>query len=285
MNYLREAEKELRLRHYSQNTMRIYLHYLKLFFFNFPESKISNISKDEIRDFLIDFIENNNYSHSAVSQYVNSIKFLYEKVLKQPRTVYDLPRPRKPKTLPKVMSRKEVKAMLVVVSNIKHKAILHVIYSGGLRLSELLNLKVEDIHSDRMLINIRGGKGKKDRTTILGKACLQHLREYYKIYKPQIWLFEGTEKGKKYSTRSVQNIMKANLKKAGIMKPYTVYTLRHSFATHLLEQGVDLRYIQELLGHNSSKTTEIYTHVSTRNLRNIVSPADTLFSDIEKINE
>lgn len=285
MNYLREAEKELKLRHYSQNIMRTYLHYLKLFFYNFPESKVSNVSKDEIRDFLIDCIENNNYSHSAVSQYVNSIKFLYEKVLKQPRTVYDLPRPRKPKTLPKVMSRKEVKAMLAVVSNIKHKAILHVLYSGGLRLSELLNLKIEDIHSDRMLINIRGGKGKKDRTTILGKTWLQQLREYYKIYKPQTWLFEGTEKGKQYSAKSVQNIMKANLKKAGIIKPYTVHTLRHSFATHLLEQGVDLRYIQELLEHNSSKTTEIYTHVSTRNLRNIVSPADTIFSDMEKINE
>ncbi len=132
---------------------------------------------------------------------------------------------------------------------------------------------------------IKGGKGKKDRTTILGKACLSDLRNYYRSYRPEIWLFESIKKGKQYSAKSVQNILKTNLKKAGIKKPYTIHTFRHSFATHLLEQGVDLRYIQELLGHSSSKTTEIYTHVSTNNLKNIISPADTLFSDKEKINE
>ena len=136
-----------------------------------------------------------------------------------------------------------------------------------------------------MLIHIKGGKEKKDRTTILSSQSLKILREYYRSYKPRIWLFEGIKEGKQYSAKSVQNILKTNLKKAGINKPFTVHTLRHSFATHLLKQGTDLRYIQELLGHNSSKTTEIYTHVSTKNLCNIISPADTLFSDKEKINE
>jgi len=136
-----------------------------------------------------------------------------------------------------------------------------------------------------MLIHIKGGKGKKDRTTILGKTCLAVLREYYRNYRPSIWLFESKEKGKQYSAKSVQNIFRANLKKAGINKPFTVHSLRHSFATHLLEQGVDLSYIQELLGHSSSKTTEIYTHVSIKNLQNIISPADLIFSDKENINE
>lgn len=227
-------------------------------------------------------IKSKNLSYSAQSQFINAIKFYYEKTLENPKTVYNLPRPKKPKTLPKVMSRKEVFKLLSVISNIKHKAILHIIYSGGLRLGELLNLKIEDIDSDRMLIHIKGGKGKKDRTTILGNTCLLILREYYRSYKPGVWLFESIKKGKQYSAKSVQNIFKTNLKKAGISKPFTVHSLRHSFATHLLEQGVDLRYIQELLGHSSSKTTEIYTHVSTKNLQNIVTPADLIFQIREK---
>ncbi len=279
MDFVREAEKEMILKKYAVNTRRIYLHFIKNFLANHENEDIKNLSKNEIRDFLVDYIENNNCSQATISQYINSIKFLYEKVLNQPRTVYELPRPKKSQKLPKVMSQQEIKSLISVVSNSKHKAILHLIYSSGLRLNELINLKIADIDSDRMLVHIKDGKGGKDRTTILGNACLKNLREYYKIYKPQTWLFESTEKGKKYSAKSVQNILKTNLKKAGIKKYYTVHTLRHSFATHLLEQGTDLRYIQELLGHKSSKTTEIYTHVSTKNLGNIVSPGDRIFSD------
>ena len=272
---VKDAEKKLHLLGYSKNTIKTYLHYLNLFSVHFKNE--GTITKEKIESYIYDMIKSKNLSYSAQSQFINAIKFYYEKTLENPKTVFNLPRPKKPKTLPKVMSRKEVFKLLSVISNIKHKAILHIIYSGGLRLGELLNLKIEDIDSDRMLIHIKGGKGKKDRTTILGNTCLLILREYYRSYKPGVWLFESIKKGKQYSAKSVQNIFKTNLKKAGINKPFTVHSLRHSFATHLLEQGVDLRYIQELLGHSSSKTTEIYTHVSTKNLQNIVTPADLIF--------
>ena len=285
MGYLHEAENELVLQGYSKNTIKTYSYYLSLFFKHFPDKNVLELSNENLKSYFLDFIEQKNPSYSARSQNINAIKFFYEKVLKRPKTVFDLPRPRKPKILPKAMSRNEVFKLLSVISNLKHKAILHIIYSGGLRLSELLNLKIEDVDSERMLIHIKGGKGKKERTTILGHNCLLQLREYYRSYKPQIWLFESTKEGRKYSAKSVQNIFKANLKKTGAKKTFTVHSLRHSFATHLLEQGVYLRYIQELLGHSSSKTTEIYTHVSTKNLQNIVSPADLLFSDMGKINE
>ena len=283
--FINEARKKLVVMGYSENTQRIYTYYLGLFFDHFKHRDVEHINPKEIENFLYDLIQKNKLSYSAQSQYINAIKFYFEKVLEKPRTVYKLSRPRKPKKLPNVMSKNEIRKLFNAVSNIKHKAILHLAYSGGLRLSELLNLKIKDIDSNRMLIHIKGGKGKKDRTTILSSQSLKILREYYRSYKPRIWLFEGIKEGKQYSAKSVQNILKANLKKAGINKPFTVHTLRHSFATHLLEQGTDLRYIQELLGHNSSKTTEIYTHVSTKNLCNIISPADTLFSDKEKINE
>lgn len=277
--------QELKLRGYSTRTIKSYMWFLKRFFEYFKGREYLKITKEEIESYLFEIIKTKNPSYSAQSQQINAIKFYYEKVLGKPKIVYNLPRPKKPKTLPKVMSRNEVYKLLSVTSNIKHKAILHIIYSGGLRLGELLNLKITDIDSDRMLIHIRGGKGKKDRTTILGKTCLLVLRDYYLSYKPSVWLFESIKKGKQYSAKSVQNIFKANLKKAGIRKAFTVHSLRHSFATHLLEQGVDLRYIQELLGHSSSKTTEIYTHVSTKNLQNIITPADIIFSDKGKINE
>jgi integrase/recombinase XerD len=284
-NILNNTKQKLIVMRYSHNTQKVYLHYLSKFCSHFKETTIDSVTSNEIESYFLNLILNKNLSYSAQSQYINAIKFYYEKVLGKPTTVYKLPRPKKPKMLPKVMSKNEVYRLLSVISNIKHKAILHIIYSGGLRLGESLNLKIENIDSDRMLIHIKGGKGKKDRTTILGKECLSILRIYYKYYKPQIWLFESIKEGKQYSAKSVQNIVKSNLKKAGINKPYTVHSLRHSFATHLLEQGIDLRYIQELLGHSSSKTTEIYTHVTTRNLQNIASPADTLFSDKEEINE
>jgi len=274
MDYLRKSEKELTLRKYALNIRRIYLHFIKNFLSNNEKEDIIDLSQNEIRDFLVDYIDNNKCSQSTISQYINSIKFLYKKVLHQPRTVYSLPRPKKTKKLPKVMSQQEIKELLTVISNIKHKAILHLIYSTGMRLNELINLKIEDIDSDRMLVHIKSGKGGKDRTTILGKACLKNLREYYKLYKPQTWLFESTKKGKKYSAKSVQSILKANLKKAGINKNFTVHSLRHSFATHLLESGYDIRTIQELFGHKNVETTMIYTYVINQGGKGVRSHAD-----------
>lgn len=162
------------------------------------------------------------------------------------------------------------------MDNIKHKAILMIAYSSGLRVSEVVKLKAEDIDSKRMLIHIKGAKGRKDRYTLLSETVLETLRAYWRKYRPQKWLFEGAREGRYLSTRTADKIFVNACEKAGIKKEVSFHTLRHSFATHLLEGGTDLRYIQELLGHTHSKTTEIYTHVSTKSLGKIVSPIDTL---------
>ena len=175
-----------------------------------------------------------------------------------------------------VLSTQEVTEVLKLTENIKHKAVLMTIYSAGLRISEVINLKFKDIDSDRMQIRIEQGKGKVDRYTLLSEKTLLFLRKYYKEYRPEIWLFEGLKKGEQYSTRSIQNVFQAAVKKAGITKDVSVHTLRHSFATHLLENGTDLRYIQNLLGHASSKTTEVYTHITTKGFGQIKSPMDML---------
>ena len=196
--------------------------------------------------------------------------------------VFDKPIPkaldvklRKPTTLPTVLSLKDISKILAVTKNLKHKTMLFLIYSAGLRLGELLELKLGDIDSDTMKIYVRKGKGKKDRYIMLSENVLNLLRDYYKVYKPNDYIFEG-QNGGKYSPKSVQSVFKTALKKAGIKKKATVHTLRHSFATHLLDDGTDIRYIQELLGHKRLETTQIYTHVSSYSINKIKSPADKL---------
>ncbi|WP_317245745.1 tyrosine-type recombinase/integrase [Flavobacterium amniphilum] len=174
------------------------------------------------------------------------------------------------------MSKEEVKSILSAHNNIKHKTMLSLIYSCGLRCGELLALEPVHIDSKRNIVFLKKAKGKKDRIVPLSAKILEMLREYYRLYKPKVYLFEGQTEGKPYDDRSLQQVLKQALKKANISKPVTLHWLRHSYATHLLESGTDLRYIQELLGHNSSKTTEIYTHVSTKNIQQIKSPFDDL---------
>jgi integrase/recombinase XerD len=185
-------------------------------------------------------------------------------------------RPKRSKVLPNVLSKEEIKLILNAHSNIKHKMMLSLIYSCGLRRSELINLKPQDIDSKRNIVLLKNAKGKKDRITPLSPIILEMLRNYYNGYKPKTWLFEGQIVGEQYSEQSLQSVLKQALQKAGITKPVTLHWLRHSYATHLLESGTDLRYIQELLGHSSSKTTEIYTHVSTKSIQQIKSPFDDL---------
>jgi len=209
------------------------------------------------------------------NQAINAIKFYYEKVLGRPVRKYYVQRPKKGWNLPNVLSEIEVQQIFSNTENLKHKAILSLIYSAGLRRGELINMKIEDIDSKRMYVIIRQGKGRKDRYSILSEKILDLLRRYFKDYRPKKWLFEG-QFGGQYSETSVHNILKAAVKKSGIRKKVTVHTLRHCFATHLLEHGVDLRYIQELLGHRSPKTTEIYTHITQRGLGKIKSPLDNL---------
>jgi len=214
-------------------------------------------------------------SNSYINQMINSIKFYYEVVLQMPNRFYSIERPRKRETLPKVISLEEVQSIIKNTNNIKHRCIVSLLYSAGLRRSELLNLKLEDIDSKRMVITVKNGKGNKDRLTILSGTVLKDLRQYFLEWKPKIYLFEG-KNNEKYSASSVLLIIKNAAKKAGIRKNITPHMLRHSFATHLLENGTDLRYIQVLLGHSSTRTTEIYTQVAINNIKTIKSPIELL---------
>ena len=200
-------------------------------------------------------------SNSYINQAVNAIKFYFEVVLDMPNRFYEIERPIKEHKLPKVISKEEVMAIISNTNNLKHKCIVSLLYSAGLRRSELINLKLTDIDSKRMLIRVEGAKGNKDRFTLLGENMLNELRDYFREWRPKLYLFESPD-GRQYSPTSVEKIVKMAAGKAGIRKKVTPHMLRHSFATHLLENGNDLRVIQTLLGHNSIKTTEIYTHVA-----------------------
>ena len=271
---LSQIEDKLIIRNYSHSTRSTYLHmirgYLKYF-----GNDLTSLTKDQIIAYQKHLILEKQVSVSYQNQSINAIKFYFEKILGKDRETYQIDRPKKEHKLPMVLSREEVSSILTAVSNLKHQSILYTIYSGGLRISEVINLRISDIDSGNDRILIRGAKGKKDRVTLLSPRLLNHLRIYFLKYRPQLWLFEGPE-NKQYSTTSIQAIFKRALGKAKITKKATVHTLRHSFATHLLEDGVNLRYIQMLLGHNSSKTTEIYTHVTKTRLSDISSPLDKL---------
>ncbi len=261
---------------YSSNTQNIYCKYFRDFSDYFNNEKLEEITIEKINTYIIELIQTKNISISQQNQRINAIKFYYEKILSRDKQYYALHRPKKEHKLPKVLSKNEVKKILNSCNNIKHRSILMLTYSAGLRRSELIDIKIADIDSERMVINIIGAKGKKDRISLLSENMLQLLRIYYKEFKPKKYLFEGA-KGGKYSPTSVANILKNASLKAGVNKTVTPHMLRHSFATHLLEQGTDLRYIQELLGHNRSKTTEIYTHVSKKAIDKIRNPIDYFF--------
>jgi integrase/recombinase XerD len=274
--------ERLAQRRYSESTITSYCSYFKDFMHHFSSADIDTLSHDDINKYILGLVTQNGISHSQQNLRINAIKFYYEKVLGLKRDRYIIDRPRKRKLLPDVLSVKEVTSILQSCNNIKHRCILSVIYSGGLRRSELINLMPSDILTDRGLIKVRDAKGNKDRCTTLSMGLLTDLREYYKAYKPQTWLFEGAKPGEQYSASSIVCIIKDAAYKAGIRKRVTPHMLRHSFATHLLEQGTDLRYIQELLGHSSPKTTQIYTHVSTRKIEGIRNPLDTILDNLKK---
>ncbi len=261
---------KLELKRYSANTVKNYISSFEAFINHFKEKELNEINEMDIRSYLQLLIQKE-FSNSQVNLAINSIKFYYETVLGMPNRFYSIERPRKKKSLPEVLSKKEVLRIIDCTSNIKHKCIVGLLYSSGLRRSELLNLKIKDIDSKRMVVVVKDAKGNKDRVTVLSTRLLKDLQEYYKEYRPETYLFEG-QKGGKYSVSSVLSIVKSASIKAGIYKKVTPHMLRHSFATHLLENGTDLRHIQLLLGHSSTKTTEIYTHV-----------ANSSFSDIKDL--
>ena len=258
---------------YSPNTINTYSEALKSFLTFCNTKAVKDITNEDVILYNNDYILKHNLSSSYQNQIVNAIK-LYFKIVKETAIEIDkIHRPKREKTLPNVLSKEEVLKIIDATENLKHKTLLALIYSAGLRISEALNMKPKDIDSVRMLIHVKNAKGKKDRYTLLSEKVLLLLREYYLIYKPKDFLFEG-QFGGLYSSRSAQIILKQSAEKAGIKKTITLHTLRHSFATHLLESGTDLRYIQDLLGHSSPKTTMIYTHVSNNSLKKIKNPFD-----------
>ncbi len=267
--------RELDLKRYSKNTKRAYTAAFSKFLDYYKLRDTDSLTDEDVDAYINYLVTVKKVSPAVQKQAINAIKFYFEKVLLITVNSHMYKRPRKDKNLPLVLSEQEVSDILQALINLKHRTILTVIYSAGLRLSELLDLKLKDIDNNRQLIRVQMGKGRKDRYTLLSPKLIRLLNEYTNAYKPVDYLFEG-QRGGRYSAKSVQNIMKNAAAKAGIAKNATVHTLRHSFATHLLEHGTDLRYIQELLGHSSSKTTEIYTHVSKKAIGNIRSPLDNL---------
>lgn len=273
---IEKFKQRLRSQRYSENTVNTYSEALKSFLVFYREKAIIDITNEDVIVYNNEYILKNNLSASFQNQIVNSIKLFFQTIRDTKMMVDKIHRPKRAKVLPNVLSKEEIKLILNAHSNLKHKMMLSLIYSCGLRRSELLNLKPADIDSKRGIIIIRQSKGKKDRIAPLSPKILEMLREYYLGCKPKIWLFEGQVAGEPYSEKSLQSILKQALQKTNIKKPVTLHWLRHSYATHLLESGTDLRYIQELLGHSSSKTTEIYTHVSTKSIQQIKSPFDDL---------
>ena len=269
-----DLRRELVLRKYSPKTNKSYLHYNKDFL-KFTKKDPTEVSNEDVKNYLLYLAEKKGASASSLNIAINALKFYYGEVLKRD-FVYSIVRPRKDKKLPVVLSREEILRMLSTITNIKHKAILTLTYSAGLRVGEVVKLRPEDIDIERKLIHVKCAKGRKDRYTILSEVALEMTRRYLKEYGQSRWLFPSQDMKKHLTTWTVEKIFLNACKNIDIEKKVTVHSLRHSFATHLLENGVDLRYIQEILGHASSKTTEIYTHVSNRDLSRIKSPLDNI---------
>lgn len=273
-----EYLSRLKHRNYSWNTIKSY-HSSFIKFLNYYQTcsleQINAFTSADIDAYHEGMMQQKGVSVSMVNQSVSAIKFYYEEILGKELTTDKLQRPKRGRQLPKTLTEGEITLILKQIKNIKHRCILWMLYASGLRISELINLRVEDIHSENLMLFLKGAKGDKDRYTIMSNHLLEMLRKYYRIYKPKYWLFEG-QYGGQYSQESIRKVLKRAVEKTKIKKHVSPHILRHSFATHLLESGTDLRYIQVLLGHNSSKTTEIYTHVSKLDLGRIKSPGDNI---------
>tara|TARA_R110002049_G_scaffold125972_1_gene281602 strand:- start:25 stop:1167 length:1143 start_codon:yes stop_codon:yes gene_type:complete len=263
----------LEVKMYSFATAKSYIHHFENFINHF-QVDFNTLSEKEIHEYLL-MKQRQGVSKSSLNLIINSIKFYYEVVMGMPNRFYSINRPNKDHKLPTVLALKEVEDLIWAAGNIKHKCIISLLYSAGLRRSELINLRLEDIDSKRFLINIKQAKGNKDRVSILSLRLLEDLRTYFKKYRPKNYLFEGPT-GLPYTGSSINKLIKRAASLAGIRKNISAHTLRHSFATHLLENGTDLRSIQVLLGHNSSQTTEIYTHIATNHIHKIKSPIELI---------
>ena len=264
---------DLQLSGAKSSTQRTYLREaqnLAKYFHKSPEQ----LGEDELKAYLLHLMKERHLSEGTLRFYVAGLKFLYRTTLKREWAVEKIRYPRAKRKLPVVLDLSEVESLFLVTKNLKHKAILMMTYSSGLRVSETARLKLTDIDSKRMMVRIRQGKGGKDRYSILSRRALEHLRHYWRIYRPTEWLFEGAKKDEPITPHSIQLLFYAARKRAGITKPASIHTLRHSFATHLIEAGTSLHHVQMLLGHRSPTTTTVYLHVSRLNLAQVISPLD-----------
>jgi integrase/recombinase XerD len=270
-----EYLNKLKVKRYSHHTITTYVGMFTDFINYYHDKPTDDIDERDIKNYLLYLYDKRGVSSSYQNQAVNAIKFYYEKVKGGERKIYLIDRPRTEHKLPVVLSFEEVMRIIKVTKNIKHKCILMTLYSGGLRIGELLRLKMKDLDYDRMKIHVKDAKGNKDRFTILSEKLVMMLKEYFVDYKPQVYLFEGAG-GNPYSESSAQQIFYRACDNAGIKKDVSLHTMRHSFATHMLEKGADLRYVQYLLGHASAKTTQIYTHITSKAMDKLKSPLDDM---------
>jgi integrase/recombinase XerD len=276
MGKLQERMKrDMELRNFSLRTIKSYLWWMRDFVMHYGRSP-EELGDEEIRSYLHFLLKEKDASQASLSQAYSALKFFYERTLGREWNETRIPRSLREKKLPVVLSLEEVQEAFNAIKNLKHRTILTTIYSGGLRLGEALRLKVRDIDSRRMMIRVRQGKGHKDRYTLLGEKALKMLRIYWDVYRPREWLFPSTNLDQPLHPSSVQRVFRKALREAGIEKEASVHTLRHSFATHLLEEGIDLFYIQRLLGHTTPNTTAIYLHVARKDIKNIRSPIDQM---------
>jgi integrase/recombinase XerD len=266
--------KHMKYCRYSDNTIKMYVHYVQLFL-DYFNTDPKHITEDQIRAFMFQSVFEEKRSYSSQNIMINALKMFYLYVVKRTINEEIFIRPRKNRYLPEVLSKEEIQAIIKSIKNLKHRTLISTIYSCGLRISEVINLTLRDIDSSRMIVYIRQSKGRKDRIIPLSQKLLSQLREYWREYKPNYYLFEGVANNP-YSSNSISNILENAVFRCKINKKVTVHTLRHSYATHLMEAGVNLRFIQAILGHSNIKTTEIYTHVSKVNLKDVYSPFDEL---------
>jgi integrase/recombinase XerD len=265
----------LQLKAYSKSTIITYRNEFAQLLYVLKDHKVEDLDANRLRSYFLYCVNTLKLSENTLHSRINAVKFYYEKVLKREQFFFEIPRPKRPSILPKVINVADIKKLFEVTKNLKHNTMLKLCYGMGLRVSEIVNLKIKDIDSERMQVFVERAKGKKDRYVNLPESILLQLREYYKEYRPKKYLFEG-QYGDAYSTRSAQQVFSDALKKAKINKTIGIHGLRHSFATHLMESGTDVMFIQKLLGHSDIKTTLRYIHVSKKDITNIKSPLDMM---------
>lgn len=279
---LTKMKQQLVLKSYSPSTIRTYMNEMRAFLEAIKQHPAEGFTTERLKGYLQYCAENLKLSENTLHSRINALKFYYEQVLNKEKFFWEIPRPKKPEILPKVISKERIADLINSIENVKHKTIIMLTYACGLRVSEVVSLKVNAIDGQRRTIFINRAKGKKDRVLSLNPNMLIMLREYYRQYRPKYYLFEGQNKNEHLSERSIQQVIQKAKRKAGIKQEGSMHMLRHSFATHLLDKGIDVVFIQKLLGHNNIKTTLRYLHVTNKDLVHIISPLEDIEALLKK---